>query len=119
MTLVPTNFIQRASSTKLVVVVRSFSMGHPMLAKKPKADVVLVGCKSVVSGHFRPMRRARLGDKVEFLAFDPWVQQEVIYREEEKIKSIREDGDQWFTKPSELKIPDFGQVLDKSENKAD
>ena len=68
------------------VISRSFSCGSALFAKKPKADVIVVGSKSVVSGHFRPMRRARLGDKVEFLAFDPWVQKEVIYRETEKIK---------------------------------
>ena len=92
---------------------RSFAVGRALFAKKPKADVVLVGCKSVVSGHFRPMRRARLGDKVEFLAFDPWIQQEVIYREEKKIKSVRDDVDKWFAQPSELKTPDFDEVMSK------
>ena len=96
-----------------VVYVRSFAVGRALFVKKPKADVVLVGCKSVVSGHFRSMRRTRLGDKVEFLAFDPWIQQEVIYREEKKIKSIRDDADKWFAQPSELKTPDFDEVIPK------
>ena len=90
-------------------IARTFVTGRPLLAKKAKADVILVACKSVVSGHFRPMRRARLGDKIEFLAFDPWVQKEVIYKEVEKIKSVREDPDEWYGKPSELKVPNFEQ----------
>ena len=91
----------------------SFSTGRPCTAKKAKADVVLVGTKSVVSGHFRHMRRARLGDKVEFLAFDPWIQKEVIYREVEKIKSVRDDPENWYAQPSELKTPDFEEINKK------
>ena len=88
----------------------SFSTGNPLFKGKTKADVVLVACRSVVSGHFRHMRRARLGDKVEFLAFDPWIQKEVIYREDKKIKSVRDDPENWYAQPSELKTPDFDEV---------
>ena len=96
---------------------RTFATGRSSLSKKPKADVVLVECRSVVSGHFRSMRRARLGDKVEFLAFDPWIQKEVIYREEKKIKSVRDDPENWYAQPSELKIPDFDEEITKSAGK--
>ena len=96
---------------------RAFATGRSSLSKKPKADVVLVECRSVVSGHFRSMRRARLGDKVEFLAFDPWIQKEVIYREEKKIKSVRDDPENWYAQPSELKIPDFDEEITKSAGK--
>ena len=89
------------------VISCSFCTGNPLFAKKPKADVVLMACRSVVSGHFRHMRRARLGDKVEFLAFDPWIQKEVIYREEKKLKSVRDDPENWYAQPSKLKTPDF------------
>jgi len=76
-------------------------------AKKPKAEVILVACKSIASDHQRSVRRSRLTtDKVEFLAFDPEIQREVIYKEHHKIKSIREEFEHWYTKPSELKLPD-------------
>ena len=53
-------------------------------------------------------------DKVEFLAFDPEIQREVIYKEHHKIKSIREDFPGWYTEPSELKLPqDFKDDNDK------
>ena len=53
-------------------------------------------------------------DKVEFLAFDPEIQREVIYKEHHKIKSIREDFPNWYTEPSELKLPqDFKDDNDK------
>jgi len=59
-------------------------------AKKAKADRIVVLCKSVVSGHGRMKARPRLGDKLEFLELDPVVRQEVLYKEEKKIRSIRE-----------------------------
>ena len=107
-----TSFLTKIAKLSCSRHVRSctFSTGNILCAKKPKADVVLVGCKSVVSGHFRHMRRARLGDKVEFLAFDPWIQKEVIYREDKKIKSVRDDPENWYAQPSELKTPDFDEV---------
>jgi len=114
----PLNLVKSIGYTRIgLFATRSFATGIPCLNKKPKADVVLVGCRSVVSGHFRSMRRARLGDKVEFLAFDPWIQKEVIYREEKKIKSVRDDPENWYAQPSELKIPDFDEEIAKSTNK--
>lgn len=60
------------------------------LAKKAKADRVVVLCKSVATGHGRQKARQRLSDKLEFLDFDPLIQREVLYREEKKIRSIRD-----------------------------
>jgi hypothetical protein len=34
--------------------------------------------------------RQRLGDKLEFVDFDPVVGQKVLYREESKVRSIRD-----------------------------
>jgi len=84
--------------------------------KKPKADVVLVACKSIASNHQMSVRKGRQGsDKIEFLAFDPEIQREVIYKEDHKIKSIREDFANWYTEPTELKLPqDFGQTPTKT-----
>lgn len=60
------------------------------LGKKAKADRIVVICKSVATGHGRTKARQRLGDKLEFLDFDPLIKQEVLYREEKKIRSIRD-----------------------------
>ena len=52
------------------------------------------------------MRRGRLADKLEFIAFDPIVQQEVLYKEQKKVRSIQEPIDTWYNRPSLLKTPD-------------
>ena len=40
---------------------------------------------------------------------------QVIYKEDHKIKSIREDFANWYTEPTELKLPqDFGQTSTKT-----
>jgi len=59
-------------------------------AKKAKADRVVVLCRSLVSQHFRLKARSRLSDKLEFIDIDPVVKREVVYREEKKIRSIRD-----------------------------
>jgi len=59
-------------------------------AKKAKADRIVVACKSVVSGHIRMKARQRLGEKLEFIDIDPVVRQESLYKEDKKIRSIRE-----------------------------
>lgn len=61
------------------------------LAKKAKADRVVVLCKSVATGHGRSKARHRLSDKLEFIDWDPSIQQEVLYREEKKVRSIRDN----------------------------
>ena len=59
-------------------------------AKKAKADRVIVLCRSLVSDHHRLKARPRLSEKLEFIDIDPIVNQEVVYREEKKIRSIRD-----------------------------
>lgn len=58
--------------------------------KKPKAETILVMCESVASTHRKYEIRPRLGDKLEFLANDPNINREVLYKEKKKVKSIRE-----------------------------
>lgn len=60
------------------------------LAKKAKADRIVVLCKSVATGHSRHKARQRLADKLEFLDWDPTINLPVLYREEKKVKSIRD-----------------------------
>jgi len=59
-------------------------------AKKAKADRIVVICKSVATGHARPKARQRLSDKLEFIDWDPLIKQEVLYKEDKKVRSIRE-----------------------------
>ena len=61
------------------------------LAKKAKADRVIVLCKSVATGHGRQKARPRLGDKLEFIDWDPTINKEVLYREDKKIRSLRDE----------------------------
>jgi len=61
------------------------------LAKKAKADRIVVLCKSVATGHSRGKARQRLADKLEFIDWDPTINREVLYREEKKIRSLREN----------------------------
>jgi len=66
-------------------------VGTPSLyAKKSKADRIVVLCRSVVSGHGRMKARSRLGDKLEFLDLDPIVGRAVLYKEDKKVRSIRD-----------------------------
>jgi len=59
------------------------------LATKAKADRIVVLCKSIASGHGRMQIRPRLGEKVEFVDFDPWIQRVVLYKEDKKVRSVR------------------------------
>ena len=78
-----------------------FSTSALCLAKKAKADRIVVLCSSVASGHKRQKARQRLGDKLEFLDWDPLIEQEVLYREDKKIKSIRDNN---ITRITRLRI---------------
>lgn len=52
------------------------------------ARQLLVNCESQATGH-RVMRiRERMQDKLEFLHVDPWIDQEVLYKETRKIKTL-------------------------------
>ncbi|GFR30997.1 hypothetical protein TNCT_393781 [Trichonephila clavata] len=56
---------------------------------KAKSTHILVLMKSVITKHTFPAKRARQGDKLEMLKFDPFVQKEVLYRELKKIGSVK------------------------------
>jgi len=69
----------------------NFSVSALCLAKKAKADRIVVICKSVATGHGRMKARQRLSDKLEFIDWDPTINQEVLYKEEKKVRSIRDN----------------------------
>ncbi|CAF1173660.1 unnamed protein product [Rotaria sp. Silwood1] len=53
---------------------------------------LLVNCESQATGH-RIMRiRERTHDKLEFLHIDPWIDQEVLYKETRKIKTLEKQN---------------------------
>ncbi|XP_014274965.1 large ribosomal subunit protein bL33m [Halyomorpha halys] len=60
-----------------------------LLKKKTKSKFILVLIQSLVSGHNRTWVRERLGDKLELTLFDPYIQQESVYKELKKIKSLK------------------------------
>jgi len=68
----------------------NLALSATSFAKKAKADRVVVLCRSVVSEHFRFKARSRLGEKLEFIDIDPVVKREVLYKEEKKVRSIRD-----------------------------
>ena len=70
----------------------NLSLSTICLAKKAKADRLVVLCSSVASGHTRMKARQRLGEKLEFIDWDPLLNQEVLYREDKKVKSIRDNN---------------------------
>ncbi|CAF4293876.1 unnamed protein product [Rotaria sp. Silwood2] len=56
------------------------------------ARQLLVNCESQATGH-RTMRiRERTQDKLEFLHIDPWIDQEVLYKETRKIKTLEKQN---------------------------
>lgn len=76
----------------------NFSVTTISLAKKAKADRIVVLCKSVATGHGRPKARSRLSDKLEFIDWDPLIQKEVLYKEEKKVRSIRDSQIEQITR---------------------
>jgi len=55
-----------------------------------KGKYIVVLLRSLAgTGHAHIMKRARLGEPVEMIKFDPHVQQDVLYREEKKIKTLK------------------------------
>ncbi len=59
-------------------------------SKKGRTLLVLV--KSTASRHTMLMLRDKLTDKYEFLRFDPLVEQNVLYKEAKKLKTIDKPG---------------------------
>lgn len=60
-----------------------------ILLKKVKAKDILVLMESVASKHKVLSIRERLGEKLEFFRFDPYIRQEALYKEKKKIKSLK------------------------------
>lgn len=55
-----------------------------------KGKYVVVLLRSLAgSGHKHIVKRPRLAEPVEMIKFDPLVQQDVLYREEKKIKTLK------------------------------
>ncbi|XP_012264575.2 39S ribosomal protein L33, mitochondrial [Athalia rosae] len=59
-----------------------------VLLKRVKSKLIMVRMESLVSGHQYNTIRERLGDKLEKIRFDPWIQQNAFYRELKKIRSV-------------------------------
>jgi len=66
-----------------------FCLTSAQLAKS-KADRVVVLCTSVATGHGRMKIRPRLADKLEFVDLDPTIQRPVLYKEDRKVRSVRD-----------------------------
>lgn len=59
-----------------------------ILFKKAKSKDILVLMESVASKHKILSVRERVGEKLEFFRFDPYIQMEALYREKKKVKSL-------------------------------
>jgi ribosomal protein L33 len=53
---------------------------------------LLVSCESQATGHRLMRIRERTQDKLEFLHVDPWINQEVLYKEARKIKTLEKQN---------------------------
>ncbi|CAF0836750.1 unnamed protein product [Rotaria sordida] len=53
---------------------------------------LLVNCESQATGHRIMLIRERTKDKLEFLHIDPWINQEVLYKETRKIKTLEKQN---------------------------
>ena len=79
--------------------------------KGGKGDTTVVFLESTVSGHQILGRRHRLGEKLETMAFDPAVQQMVLFKEAKKIKTLgKEHEGEWFYKPTQATYPSHFNV---------
>ncbi|CAB3227897.1 unnamed protein product [Arctia plantaginis] len=60
-----------------------------ILLKKAKSKMIMVLMESMVSGHQCTKIRERLGDKLELIRFDPYIQEMSVYKERKKIRSMK------------------------------
>jgi hypothetical protein len=60
------------------------------LSKKGRTLLVVV--KSTASRHGMLMLRDKMADKYEFIRFDPLVEQNVLYKETKKLRTIDKPG---------------------------
>ena len=89
---------------------RCFSTTNVLGKRKVKGDTTLVQLKSTVSDFTMQGRRARLGDKLETLGFDPKVQMTVLFKEAKKIKTLSVVGKEpkeWNFPQDPIYPPDF------------
>lgn len=77
---------------------------------KKKGDIQLVMLKSSVSEYKTQGRRSRLGEKVETMMFDPFVQQKVLFREVKKVKTINSSENVFWNKPQIIEYPEHFKV---------
>ena len=59
------------------------------LLAKSKAEHIVVRCRSVATGYPINKIRVRLEDKLEFMAYDPLIQKEVLFKEEKKVTIVQ------------------------------
>ncbi|XP_017779787.1 PREDICTED: 39S ribosomal protein L33, mitochondrial [Nicrophorus vespilloides] len=60
-----------------------------ILLKKVKSKHIMVQMESLVSGHKFNKIRERLADKLELVRFDPFIQQDSVYREKKRVRSMK------------------------------
>ncbi|KAK4881371.1 hypothetical protein RN001_004690 [Aquatica leii] len=60
-----------------------------ILLKRVKSKLIMVEMESLVSGHKFNQVRERLGEKLEMIKFDPFIQKDSVYREKRKVKSVK------------------------------
>ncbi|XP_034238110.1 39S ribosomal protein L33, mitochondrial [Thrips palmi] len=60
-----------------------------LLRAKVKTKHVMVMCESVATGHRINLLRERTADKMEFIRYDPLINQDSLYKEIKKIKSVK------------------------------
>ena len=73
----------------LTPLLRLSLTGAQLASKSGKQEYILVKCLSLASGYRVDKIRKRLDDKLEFVSWDPTVEQDVLYREEKKLKSVK------------------------------
>ena len=89
-----------------------------MVASKPKSDITLVQIQSTVSEFKKQARRNRLGDKLETMDFDPFVQKRVLFKEVKKVKTLSVPSDaktkypEWLKYPTKVSYPRYFNVDD-------
>ncbi|KAI0988003.1 hypothetical protein GJ496_001729 [Pomphorhynchus laevis] len=55
-----------------------------------KSRTLFVRCESISSGYSIDCCRDRYAGKLEFVAFDPYIQQKTIYKEKRKLRSLED-----------------------------
>lgn len=92
-----------------------------MLLKKVKSKHCLVLAESTISGRKLNVFRERAADKVEFIHFDPYIQDYVVYKELKRIRSASFGNDfvpfKGFTSPRTVYENEPDIYIPKLKNK--